>query len=486
MNAKQVLISVFFGIIGGVIAFFAVQTFSNNASETNNKSTEHALIEAYKSPEHYARQTALSGFGNDSYPTFNEAAESSLASVVHITTQYNQTNYSIYDFIFGTGPSSNRPVTSSGSGVIISPDGYIVTNNHVIEKSQRITVVLNDKRSYPAELVGTDESTDIALLKVDAENLPYMNYGDSDEIKIGEWVLAVGNPFNLNSTVTAGIVSAKARNINILSGQYGIESFIQTDAAVNPGNSGGALVNTDGQLIGINTAIASKTGSYVGYSFAIPVNIVRKIVADIMEFGEVQRAYLGISMADIDAELAKAADIKEIEGVYVASVMEDGAADKAGIKDGDIILGFDNTPINSTSELMEQLSKYRPGDKMKISIRRENKTKAFHVELQNKFGNTAIVQADKIEALGASFQSLSDEEKRMYRLRNGVRVEKIYPGVFMDNRVREGFIITSMNNQAVNSGNDIRKIVEASENKRFYIEGLYPNGHIAQYTFTIE
>jgi Do/DeqQ family serine protease len=486
MNAKQVLISVFFGIIGGVIAFFAVQTFSNNASETNNKSTEHALIEAYKSPEHYARQTALSGFGNDSYPTFNEAAESSLTSVVHITTQYNQTNYSIYDFIFGTGPSSNRPVTSSGSGVIISPDGYIVTNNHVIEKSQRITVVLNDKRSYPAELVGTDESTDIALLKVDAENLPYMNYGDSDEIKIGEWVLAVGNPFNLNSTVTAGIVSAKARNINILSGQYGIESFIQTDAAVNPGNSGGALVNTNGQLIGINTAIASKTGSYVGYSFAIPVNIVRKIVADIMEFGEVQRAYLGISMADIDAELAKAADIKEIEGVFVASVMEDGAADRAGINKGDIILGFDDTPINSTSELMEQLSKYRPGDKMKISIRRENKTKAFPVELQNKFGNTAIVQADKVEALGASFQSLSNEEKRMYRLRNGVRVEKIHPGVFMDNRVREGFIITSMNNQAVNSGNDIRKIVEASENKRFYIEGLYPNGHIAQYTFTIE
>jgi len=486
MNAKQILISVFSGIAGGVIAFFVVQTITNNPSETQNKSREHALIEAYKSPEYYAKQTSFSGFGNNTYPNFNEAAESSLASVVHITTQYNQTNYSIYDFIFGTEPSSNRPVTSSGSGVIISPDGYIVTNNHVIEKSQRITVVLNDKRSYPAELIGTDESTDIALLKVDAENLPYMNYGDSDEIKIGEWVLAVGNPFNLNSTVTAGIVSAKARNINILSGQYGIESFIQTDAAVNPGNSGGALVNTDGQLIGINTAIASKTGSYVGYSFAIPVNIVRKIVADIMEFGEVQRAYLGISMADIDAELAKAADIMEIEGVYVASVIEDGAADRAGINEGDIILGFDEKPINSTSELMEQLSKYRPGDDLKITVRRANKTKDFRVELQNKFGNAEIVQADKIDALGASFQKLSNEEKRMFRLRNGVRIEKIYPGVLMDNRVKEGFIITSMNNNPVNSGNDIRKLIAENKNERIYMEGIYPNGHIAQYTFIIK
>ncbi|MDA3912540.1 MAG: Do family serine endopeptidase [Bacteroidales bacterium] len=486
MNAKQILMSVFFGIIGGVIAFFAVQAISDKPSKTTSQSAEHTLIEAYKSPEHYAKQTALSSFGNNAYPDFNEAAESSLTSVVHITTQYNQTNYSIYDFIFGTGPSSNRPVTSSGSGVIVSPDGYIVTNNHVIAKSQRMTVVLNDKHSYTAELVGTDESTDIALLKVDAENLPYMKYGDSDEIKIGEWVLAVGNPFNLNSTVTAGIVSAKARNINILSGQYGIESFIQTDAAVNPGNSGGALVNTDGQLIGINTAIASKTGSYVGYSFAIPVNIVRKIVADIMEFGEVQRAYLGISMADIDAKLAKAADIKEIKGVYVASVIEDGAANKVGINAGDVILGFDDKPINSTSELMEQLSKYRPGDKMKISVRRENKIRDFRVELQNKFGNTAIVQADKLDELGASFQSLSDEEKRIYRLRNGVRVEKIYPGVFMDNRVREGFIITSMNNQAINSGNDIRNVLKDSKNEQIYMEGLYPNGHIAQYTFTIE
>ncbi len=483
MNAKQILISVLSGIVGGAIGFLAIHAIINKPS-TKPKAEAHKLIDAYKFPEQYAKQASLSVFGNNTYPNFNAAAESSLASVVHITTQYNQLNYSIYDFIFGNRPSSNQPVTSSGSGVVISPDGYIVTNNHVIEKSQSIKVVLNDKRSYTAQLTGTDKATDIALLKIDAEKLPYINYGDSDNIKIGAWVLAVGNPFNLNSTVTAGIVSAKARNINILSGQYGIESFIQTDAAVNPGNSGGALVNTDGQLIGINTANASKTGSYVGYSFAIPVNIVRKIVADIMEFGEVQRAYLGISMANIDAELSESADIEKIEGVYVASVIENGAAEKVGIKSGDIILGFDDKQINSTSELMEQLSKYRPGDELNISVRRENITKDFRVELQNKFGNAEIVQADKIDELGASFHRLSNEEKRIYRLRNGVRVEKVYPGIFMDNRIRENFIITSINNQAVNSSNDIRKIL--NQNGQIFIEGLYSNGQIAQYAISIE
>lgn len=486
MNAKQTILSLSTGIAGGLLAFLGLHFITTDSSDQKKESeNQHALIEKYKHPEHYASQASLSMFGDNTPTDFNFAAESSIASVVHITTQYNQKNYTIYDFIFGTNPSGSRAVTSTGSGVIVSADGYIVTNNHVIDKSQSIQVVLNDKRSYTAQLIGTDEATDIALLKIDAEDLPYIDYGDSDNIKIGEWVLAVGNPFNLNSTVTAGIVSAKARNINILSGQYGIESFIQTDAAVNPGNSGGALVNTDGELIGINTAIASRTGSYVGYSFAIPVNIVRKIVADIMEFGEVQRAYLGISMADIDAELAKAENLSEIEGVYVARIMEGSAAEKSGMKNGDIILNIEGNSTNSTSELMEQLSKYRPGDELELSVRRNKQIKSIDVTLQNKFGNTDIVQATKIEELGASFQTLSPDELRIYRLRNGVRVDNVYPGTFMQNGIRKGFIITSINEKRIVSSEDINEVIENAKNDVIYIEGIYPNGTVARYALKL-
>ena len=485
MKAKQLVLSLIAGIVGGTGAFIGTQLLTEKPGQNDQGETKHELVDAYYT-KHHATTNKTGIINSIANTDFTSAAEYSLASVVHITTQYNQPNYTVYDFIFGTNPSSYRPVTSTGSGVIISSDGYIVTNNHVIDKSENIQVVLNDKRSYPATLVGTDKATDIALLKIEEKNLPFIQYGDSDDIKIGEWVLAVGNPFNLTSTVTAGIVSAKARNINILSGQYGIESFIQTDAAVNPGNSGGALVNTNGELIGINTAIASRTGSYVGYSFAIPVNIVRKIVADIMEFGEVQRAYLGISMADIDAELAENENIDEIKGVYIAKIFDGSAADKAGLKNGDIILSIEENKVNSSSELMEQLSKYRPGDKLNLRVKRGKREKTYDIKLQNKYGNTEVVQAESIESLDASFESLSADEKRLYRLRNGVRVKKIQEGVFLKNNIREGFIITSVNRKPVNSGKDIEQIIKQSENHAVFIEGIYPNGNIAHYSFELD
>jgi serine protease Do len=484
MKLKQLSFSLTAGILGGILAF----VFSQWIFTTKENRVDIFQMDQADVSKNHVNTYQTSGFiqNQSGHIDFSQAAQSSLAAVVHITTRYNQPNYTLYDFIFGGNPSASRQVESSGSGVIISSDGYIVTNNHVIERSEGIQVVLNDKRSYEAKLIGSDPQTDIALLKIDDKNLPCINYGDSDKLQVGEWVLAVGNPFNLTSTITAGIVSAKARNINILSGQYGIESFIQTDAAVNPGNSGGALVNTNGQLIGINTAIASRTGSYVGYSFAIPVNIVRKIVADLIEFGEVQRAYLGISMADIDSQLAETFDLDNLNGVYVAEISKDGAADKAGIKKGDIILSIEGQETNSLSALLEQLSMYRPGDDIQLIVRRDKSNKNFKLKLHNKYGNENIVKSQKIESLGAEFEALSQQEKLYYRLKNGVKVKTLYPGKMLSQGVREGFIITAINRLPVNSTEDIHKIIKDANENAIFIEGIYPDGSIAYYAFGLD
>ncbi|HYQ56343.1 MAG TPA: trypsin-like peptidase domain-containing protein, partial [Draconibacterium sp.] len=301
-------------------------------------------------------------------PDLTFAAENSIHAVVHIATQSVRTGQwssgnPYLDEFFGLRRRSEPQVRQGfGSGVILSEDGYIVTNNHVIENAQNIKVILNDKREFEARLVGTDPSTDIALLKVEAENLPYLTYGNSDDLKLGEWVLAVGNPFNLTSTVTAGIISSQGRNLGINQDQYRIESFIQTDAAVNPGNSGGALVNQQGNLVGINTAIASQTGSYSGYSFAVPVSIVEKVVEDLKEFGEVQRALLGVNIGDVNAEIAEKLNLDKVEGVYIAGVVENGAANEAGIKEEDVIISVDGAKVKTAAELQEKVSQYRPGD----------------------------------------------------------------------------------------------------------------------------
>lgn len=315
---------------------------------------------------------------------FTQAAERSVEAVVHVKTKYYRQQYvdPFYHFFFGRPQQSQQPsAMASGSGVILSNDGYIVTNNHVIEDANEIEVVLNDKRTFTAQLIGTDPNTDLALLKIEATNLPTIEIGNSDDLRVGEWVLAVGNPFNLTSTVTAGIVSAKARSINILNSDMKIESFIQTDAAVNPGNSGGALVNTRGQLVGINTAIASQTGSYAGYAFAIPTAIMQKVVADLRQYGTVQRALLGIRMLDITQQVKDQLSLESMEGVYVGEVISGSAADKAGMKAGDVIVQVDGRPINASSQLQEQIGRKNPGDQIIILVRRGHRSVSLQVTL---------------------------------------------------------------------------------------------------------
>lgn len=418
---------------------------------------------------------------------FTYAVEQSIDAVVHVKTKEFR-EYAVnplYEFFFGDQPTSEPPPKLGfGSGVILSAKGYIVTNNHVIKGSDEIVVVLNDKREFDAVLIGSDPTTDIALLKVEAKDLSILNFGDSEALRLGEWVLAIGNPYNLTSTVTAGIVSAKARDINILRTQeFSIESFIQTDAAVNPGNSGGALINTRGELVGINTAIASQTGAFTGYSFAVPVSIVEKVVNDLIEYGEVQRAILGIRIQDVTAELAKENNFDEIEGVYVNSITEDGAANQAGIKRGDVILSINDTKVNSASELQVQISKYRPGEKVKVILRRDDKLKQFDVVLRNLEGNTEIVKkTELLDVLGASFEPVSERDKRSLGIRHGVKVISVKPGKFMKVGIKEGFVLTSVNKKPVNNVKDIADILKNTEGG-VIIEGVDRDGSRSYYAF---
>lgn len=417
-------------------------------------------------------------------------AEISVPTVVHVTTTYPKRNginnqfFDPFNFFWGQpNPSELPQQQSTGSGVIISDDGYIVTNNHVVENGEEVNVTLDNKESYKAKVIGLDPSTDLALLKVDAKNLPYASWGNSDQVKVGEWVLAVGNPFNLTSTVTAGIISAKARNIHILPNQkFPIESFIQTDAAVNPGNSGGALVNTRGELIGINAAIASNTGSYSGYSFAIPVNIVKKVVNDLMEYGTVQRGFIGVSIRDLDAQFAKEKELKSLQGVYVNGLTEGGAAESAGIKEGDVITSINGNAIKTSPELQEHVGRYRPGDKIDVTVVRDGKEKVYAVTLRNKDGNTKVVKNESISLLGATLSPLTDGELDKLNISKGIKVKDLSTGKLKNAGIKEGFIITSIDNQPVGSVEDLTDYLN---NKKggVLIEGIYPNGMRAYYGF---
>jgi len=391
-----------------------------------------------------------------------------------------------YDFFFGYRDDSNEPrIVGYGSGVILTSDGYIVTNNHVIEGSQAVEVVLNDKRAFDATLVGADPTTDLAVLKIKASNLPFLQFGNSDALRLGEWVLAIGNPYNLTSTVTAGIVSAKARNINILRAELALESFIQTDAAVNPGNSGGALVNTRGELVGVNAAIASRTGAYSGYSFAIPASIVQKVTTDLIQYGAVQRAILGVSITELDAEQAKKYNIDHIEGVLVTGLRPEGAAMAAGIEVGDVIIAINGVKVNSPAELQEQVSRYRPNDRISVTISRKNRKMQMDVVLRNTQGGTGLVEKHaEISALGASFDAISSGDKARLGIRNGLKVTDVNGGKFRSAGIREGFIVTQINNRAVNSVEDIENILETSDGG-VYIEGIYPDGLIAYYAIRL-
>lgn len=488
MNRKKIF-SVF--AIAVISALVSVIAYSHLVKP------ETRIIEVPTEQSSAARYASLPSGQSGEYPDFTEAAENSVNSVVHVKTVSNQSqeysNNPLFDFFFGPEsprpPQQQRPVMGSGSGVILTTDGYIVTNNHVIDNASNVEVTLNDNRTFKAVIVGTDETTDIALLKIEAENLPFMNFGNSDDLKIGEWVLAVGNPFNLTSTVTAGIVSAKSRSINILANQQrtlGIESFIQTDAAVNPGNSGGALVNSQGELIGINTAIASQTGSYSGYSFAVPVSIVSKVVADLMEFGKVQRGILGVNIRDVNSELADELDLNTTQGVYVANVIEDSGAEEAGIEKGDIIISVNDEELTRVSELQEKISRFRPGDVVNVTAIRNGKKKDFSVTLRNIYGSTDVVKADKsLSVLGATFEEVSNEEKARLRIKNGIKISELKNGKLRDAGIQEGYIISKANRVPISTTEDLRKVVEMVE-EGLFLTGIYPNGQVAYYAINLD
>ncbi len=411
----------------------------------------------------FATRTSLSGATGLS-GDFVQASENSINSVVHVTTKVVTTNFQrdlFSEMFYGPGAGGKefkQYGSGSGSGVIVSADGYIVTNNHVIENASEIEVILNDNSKYKAKLIATDPSTDIAVLKIEGKNLQPIVIGNSDDVKVGEWVLAVGNPFNLTSTVTAGIVSAKARNINLLSDRtkadvVPIESFIQTDAAVNPGNSGGALVNTRGELIGINTAIQSQTGSYAGYAFAIPVNLVQKVLSDLIDFGIVQRAFLGVQIADITQELKEKNNLPNLKGVLLAKVNDGGSADDAGLKDNDVILKIGTQEVNSVASLQEEVGKKRPGDKITITIRnKNNEEEVKELILRNSEGDTKLVTKTEVQknmALGATFVEATDKEKKELSLKNGVKIKTLNAGKLKSQGLTEGMIITKVNNELI-------------------------------------
>lgn len=432
---------------------------------------------------------------------FTQAAEKTVNAVVGVkNTQIVQQQYQsmdpFFDFFFGNRgmgqmPPQQKAREGYGSGVIISSDGYIVTNNHVIANADQLKVTLNDQRQFDATLIGTDPTTDIALLKVDAKDLPTIAFGESDDLKVGEWVLAVGNPFMLNSTVTAGIVSAKARQIGggNRQGQMNIESFIQTDAAVNPGNSGGALVNTAGELVGINTAIYSETGNYAGYSFAVPSSIVNKVVADLRQYGQVQRAVLGIQVVAVSAELVEKEDLKVSEGVYVGEVLDEGAAADAGIKKGDVITAINKAKIRNFGNLQGELARYTPGQKVQVTIDRSGSTKVFTVTLKNAKGNTEMLTKKGIDALGVTFQNLSAKELQKYGVRKGVLVKSVEQGgAFARAGIHEKFVIVKINDVVVNSEKEIEAAYDELTTRRsadqdpvMFIVGVYPNGRTAYY-----
>lgn len=418
---------------------------------------------------------------------FTYAAEQTVHAVVHVRTKstvgveaYNP----IMEWFYGDRYNRPREVRGYGSGVIISDDGYIITNNHVIENADDIEVKLNDNRTFPAEVIGRDPSTDIALLKIKGNNLSYIKYGDSDNLKIGEWVLAVGNPFNLTSTVTAGIVSAKGRSLGILDSDYRIESFIQTDAALNMGNSGGALVDTKGLLVGITSAILSPSGAYAGNSFAIPITIVRKVVEDLKEFGEVQRAIIGVNIRDVTSEDAAKNNLRDVKGALITTIIENGAAEAAGLKENDVIIRFNNTAVASVAELQEQIGKQRPGDKVSVTYIRNGKETSVPVIMKNVAGNTSVVTAEMSgsSVFGARVESLSSSEKRTYDVEYGVKITDLGDGRFRDMGLKNGTIILSINGRNVASADDIRKVA-GSQNSLRSIEGLQPDGTYFSYRF---
>ncbi|MCD8313643.1 MAG: Do family serine endopeptidase [Bacteroidales bacterium] len=427
----------------------------------------------------------------DDYPDFTFAAESAVDAVVYVKVTARDTRRapsSILEYFFGfDGTPQSREVTSSGSGVIIREDGYIVTNNHVIDGATKIEVTLSNNKTFDATLVGTDPATDVALIKIDAAGLPVIPFGDSDALRLGEWVLAIGSPYDLRSTITAGIVSAKGRSMPNYTGEFKIESFIQTDAAVNPGNSGGALVNKAGELVGINTAIISQTGSYTGYSFAVPVNIVKKIVGDLIDFGSVKRALLGVTMQQIDEKIAEDLKLSSMDGVYVYEVSKGSAADDAGIRKGDVIVAIDTVKVTTPSSVQAKVNTYHPGDKAKITLLRDGNEKEVSVTFKAADAtveNGTVDESGDVAFYGAKLRKADDETLAKLNITKGVLITSVGAGKIKDAGVEEGFVILYVNDQPVSTPQDVINIVKKTK-RAVYIEGLTPAGKPSYFGFGV-
>jgi serine protease Do len=481
MRGKYLLGALFMALLGASIALFAYTRIMVKPLVAVSKDSSKVELQN-------ARAYLTSLQTQEGQIDFTYAAEQTVHAVVHVHIKMIGTPDSpIMDFFYGDRNSKSREVSGYGSGVIISGDGYIITNNHVIENAESVDVTLNDKRTFTAKVVGRDPGSDIALLKINADNLPYIKYGDSDQLRLGEWVLAVGNPFNLTSTVTAGIVSAKGRSLGLNKGAYSIESFIQTDAALNMGNSGGALVNTKGLLVGITSAILSPSEAYSGNSFAIPVTIVKKVVDDIKKYGEVQRALIGVNIKDVESEDADKYKLPEVKGVLITRVLDGGAAKEAGLKENDVILKFDGNAVNSVSELQEHVGEDRPGDKAEITYIRNGKENSVPIVMKNLAGNTKVVtpemEGSEDVVFGARLEPLGSSDMSSLNVDYGVKVVEVNKGKFKEIGIARGYIILSVNGKKVKSPVDVR---QNSDNgaKLKDIEGILPDGTEFNYTFS--
>ena len=477
---KKVLLVVLISTVSAFLgAFFAVK-FVTSQPNDEEVSTVSMGSENYYSATSNLHEMDLLPEGTENFVLASSKTTNSVV-FIQTTSEYEYRTGSWLDWFFEAQPSQQ---TSSGSGVILSADGYIVTNNHVIENAKEIRVI-SGKKTYDGRLIGRDPSTDLAVIKIDGATLPAIELGNSDNVKVGEWVLAVGNPFNLTSTVTAGIVSAKGRNINLLRDKFPIESFIQTDAAINPGNSGGALVNSSGQLIGINTAILSRTGSYAGYGFAVPVNIVKKVFNDITQYGEVQKAFLGAEYVDIDTDLGKKLNIDDLSGVLVAEVSSEGAAKSAGLERGDIIVEVNGLTVDNKGSIEELIGNKYPGDKLDLIIRRDGKKLSKSLVLTNREGGTGIIKrkiysSDKLQV---SLEAVSKVEKNIYDIKSGVKVVDFTRNGFFDQLgIPQGFIITQINNVPVDKPEELAEILEKVKG-RVRIYGVDERGRKVYYPF---
>ena len=474
---RGILIALLSAAVGGLTAYAVVNAMTKS---------QVRVVETSE-----GAQFRTVNLSQDNWPDFTYAAESAVDAVVYVKVVSTQTQQqapsSIFDFFFGFpegGMPQQRERVGSGSGVIIREDGYIVTNNHVIDGATRIEVTLNNNQTYPATLVGTDPATDVALLKVEATGLPVIPFGDSDKLRLGEWVIAIGSPYDLRSTITAGIVSAKGRSMPS-NGEFKIESFIQTDAAVNPGNSGGALVDKAGNLVGINTAIISQTGSYTGYSFAVPSNIVKKIAYDLMDFGSVKRAVLGVTMQAIDDKIADDLKLSSRNGVYINEVSKSGAADKAGVKAGDVLIAIDSTKITTPASVQEAVSRFSPGDTAVLTVIRDGKELSLDVTFKGTSQENGTLSDDgSVAFYGSSIKAADEETLAKYGIKGGVQIVELGPGKLMEAGAVEGFIIQYVNDHPVKTPQEVIDIVKKSK-RTVFIEGITPSGRTGYFGFGV-